>query len=238
MDGLLQFVLDAHGGLSAWERFNTLKAQVSIGGGLWEWKGQPGVLSQAAVEISLREQRSVTHLPALGRRIVFTPRQVHIETEDGETLETRDDPRALFPPASYERPWDLMQVGYFGGYTLTGYLRAPFLYAGPGFEAAEVEPWDEDGERWRVLQVTFPESFATHTRTQFAYFGPDGLLRRLRYQVDVMGGAKGVNYAYDYRSFQGIMIPTRRRVFAYDDALRKVPEPLLVSIDASSVELA
>jgi hypothetical protein len=38
-----------------------------------------------------------------------------------------------------------------------------------------------NGEEWRSLQVTFPESIATHTRTQISRFGPDGLLRRHDY---------------------------------------------------------
>jgi hypothetical protein len=33
----------------------------------------------------------------------------------------------------------------------------------------------------------------------------------------------------------GVMLSTRRRVFAYDDARQKVPEPILVSIDLSEI---
>jgi hypothetical protein len=128
-----------------------------------------------------------------------------------------------------------LHAGYFNSYALWGYLTTPFLYTYPGFETQEIEPWYEDGERWRVLQVTFPDGYAAHTRTQYSYFGEDGLLRRHLYTVDVLSGAQGANYASEYRAVDGVMLPTRRRVFGYDDARQKVPEPMLVSIDLSEI---
>ena len=102
----------------------------------------------------------------------------------------------------------------------------------------EVEPWHENGERWRVLEVIFPGEYAAHTRTQYSFFGEDGLLRRHLYTVDVLGGAQGANYAFDYRAVDRLMIPTRRRVLAYDRDRHKVPEPVLVSIDLSEIHFA
>jgi hypothetical protein len=62
-------------------------------------------------------------------------------------------------------------------------------------------------------------------------------MRRHDYSVDVMGGATGANYASNYREFQGIKVPTTRRVYAYDRSLRKIPEPMLVGIDIDKVVL-
>jgi hypothetical protein len=56
--------------------------------------------------------------------------------------------------------------------------------------------------------------------------------------VEILGGATGANYALDYREFQGIKVPTARRIFAYDEKLRKVAEPLLVSIDVANVKFS
>ena len=83
--------------------------------------------------------------------------------------------------------------------------------------------WREDGETWRPLKVTFPDSVVSRTREQVSYFGEDGLLRRHQYTVDVLDGARGVNYASDYREVDGIMVPTKRRVYAYDDRKNKIP---------------
>ena len=57
-----------------------------------------------------------------------------------------------------------------------------------------------------LSRVTFPDSIAGHTRNQVSYFGPDGLLRRHEYTVDVLGNAPGLNYASDYRAANGLMV--------------------------------
>jgi hypothetical protein len=49
-----------------------------------------------------------------------------------------------------------------------------------------------------------------HTRQQTCYFDDAGLLRRLRYAVDILGGGPALDYPSDYREFDGIMVPTRR----------------------------
>jgi len=131
--------------------------------------------------------------------------------------------------------WDALHLAYFTGYALWTYLNLPFLYAGAGFLVEEIEPWQEDGEEWRRLKVLFPEAVASHSRQQITYFGPDGRMRRHDYTVDVLGGATGANYSSDYKEFQGIMMPTTRRVYAYDAEGSKVAEPLLVSIDIADI---
>jgi hypothetical protein len=235
MDNLLTFALEAHGGLKAWNNFQSLRANIGIGGVLWEQKQLPGLFENTRIELKLSYQHVITHLVDVGERIVFTPRQVSLESESGNTLDTCNDPRSRFSRRSANSKWDKLHAGYFSSYALWGYLTTPFLYTYPGFDVQEIEPWYENEECWRVLQVTFPDEYAAHTRTQYSYFGEDGLLRRHLYTVDVLGGAQGANYASEYRAVDGVMVPTRRRVFAYDGARQKVTEPILVSIDLSEI---
>ena len=47
--------------------------------------------------------------------------------------------------------------------------------------------------------------------------------------------SQGANYGTEYRAVDGVMLATRRRVVAYDDARQKVPAPVLVSIDLSEI---
>lgn len=235
MDNLLKFAVEAHGGLKAWSKFQSLQANVSIGGALWNQKQLPGLFKNTRVELKLFYQDVVTHLVELNEKIVFTPHQVSLESETGNTLDTCNDPRSRFSGHSADSKWDKLHAGYFNSYALWGYLTTPFLYTYPGFEAQEIEPWYEDGERWRVLQVTFPDEYAAHTRTQYSYFGEDGILRRHLYTVEVLGGAPGANYVSEYCAVDGIALPTRRRVFAYDNARQKVAGPILVSIDVSDL---
>lgn len=235
MDNLLKFALEAHGGLKAWSNLQSLRANVSIGGALWDMKQLPGLFENTRIDLKLSYQYVVTHLVDLEERIVFTPHQVSLESESGNTLDACNDPRSRFSGHSANSKWDKLHAGYFSSYALWGYLTTPFLYTYPGFDVQEIDPWYENGERWRVLQVTFPDEHAAHTRTQYSYFGEDGLLRRHLYTVDVLGGAQGANYASEYRAIDGIMLATRRRVFAYSDARQKVAEPILVSIDLSEI---
>jgi hypothetical protein len=86
--------------------------------------------------------------------------------------------------------------------------------------------------------VIFPEDIASHTREQTSYFGPDGLLRRHDYAVDVLGGATGAQYIEDYHEHAGILMPHRRRVYSRGPDNRKISEPLLVSIDIGDLHFA
>jgi hypothetical protein len=236
LDNLLSFVTEAHGGLSAWNKLQGLHGKVSMGGALWDMKGLPGLFKNTRVELKLHSQHVVTHLVDVDEQIVFTPNQMSLESEAGKILDTRIDPRSAFAGQSADSKWDKLHAGYFASYALWGYLTTPFLYTYPGFDAREVDPWYENGERWRVLQVTFPDGYAAHTRTQYVYFGEDGLVRRHLYTVDVLGGAPGANYAFEYQAVNNVMIATRRRVVAHNDARQKIDEPVLVSIDLSEVQ--
>ncbi|MGA9967627.1 MAG: hypothetical protein WBQ10_20685 [Terriglobales bacterium] len=117
------------------------------------------------------------------------------------------------------------------------YLNTPFLYAHEGFITEEIPSIQIAGETWRRLKVTFPDNVKSHTREQISCFGPDGLLRRHDYTVDILGGATGLNYASDYRDVDGIIVPTKRRVYAYEGNYQLVKEPLLVAIDMAEITL-
>jgi hypothetical protein len=239
MDDLLQLALEAHGGLAAWNAFSDLEMKLSIGGAIWDFKKKPGLLRDVTYDMKTHvEQLSITGFSAPDRRLTFVPNRLTLETLDGKVIDSRDDPRASFAGQSAETPWDQLHVAYFSSYALWTYFNSPFLYTLPGFETQEIEPWHENGETWRRLKVIFPDTVASHVKEQVTHFGPDGLMRRHDYTVEILGGATGANYALDYRDFQGIKVPTARRIFAYDDKLRKVAEPLLVSIDVTSVKFS
>ena len=236
MDNLLKLAIEAHGGLERWHQFKVVRANVSITGAVWHLKGQPDVLKNVQVVAQLHRQHLVTHLIGKDRRTIFSTGQVSIESESGVVEETRVDPITSFRGQSLDTPWDSLHVVYFASYALWSYFTIPFLYTYPGFISEEIAPWQEDGEQWRPLRVTFPDSIAGHTRNQISYFGPDGLLRRHEYTVDVLGNAPGLNYASDYRTTSGIVVPHKRRVFAFDSEKRKVAEPLLVAIDIHEID--
>lgn len=238
MNSLLKLATEAHGRVSRWNQLTSLKAHLSVTGGIWHVKGKPDVLKDIRIEFPLHEERLITHLIGQNKRFVFTPQQVSVEDERGNLIAKREDPRSAFEGQTYETPWDDLHVAYFDSYALWTYLTIPFLYTYPGFVTEELPPWKEDGEEWRPLKGVFPDNIASHTREQISYFGQDGLLRRHEYVVDIMGGARGLNYAYDYREVNGIKVPTTRRVVAFDDNKRKIRDPILVAIDIREIAFA
>lgn len=239
MNDLLNTAIEAHGGLRRWRQFQTLRAELSIAGAIWDVKRQPGLLTDKTFEIRTHEERlSITPFLDATSRMIFTPARQVLETIAGSPIETREQPERAFQGQTRETPWDQFQVAFFAGEALWTYLTLPFLYTYPGFQSEEIESWTENGERWRRLQVTFPDHIVSHTKTQITHFGPDGLMRRHDYTVDILGGATGANYTTNYQECQGIMMPMTRRIYAYDDNLQKVADPLLVSIDFRAIHFS
>jgi len=171
------------------------------------------------------------------KRSIFEPHRVVMQRGDGALIDSRDDPERSFDGHEFDTPWDDIHVAYFSGEALWAYLNTPFLYTWPGFVTEEITPIQGGGETWRRLKVTFPAHIKSHTREQISCFGPDGLLRRHDYTVDILGGAPGLNYATDYRDVDGIIIPTTRRIYAWEGDYQLVPEPLLVAIDMGEITI-
>jgi len=239
MSDLLDLAIEAHGGLARWNEFQRLTVDVSVGGAVWALKGQPNLFDDNRYEAQTHvQQATIYRVGAPDRLVRFTPQRLSLETESGELIQTRDDPRAAFQGHTNETQWDVLHAAYFDSYALWTYLNQPFLYTWPDFVTEELEPWVENGETWRRLKVTFPDWVTSHTREQVTYFGPDGLMRRHDYAVDVLGGTFGAQYIRNYVDANGIMVPTRRRVFPLGDENQSLPEPLLVSIDIAAPRFA
>lgn len=102
-----------------------------------------------------------------------------------------------------------MHRAYFNGYALWTYLTTPFCLAMPGFSVTEIEPVEENEEKWRGLRATFPMEIASHSTVQDFYFGEDHLLRRHDYHVDVAGGFAAAQYVYDFVKADGIRLSTK-----------------------------
>ncbi|MFJ8364476.1 hypothetical protein [Streptomyces sp. NPDC093984] len=235
MSNLVTEVSEAHGGLARYNQFTSATAHIRVGGSLWTLKGREGILRHTAVRLDLHQQR-VSHYPftASNLRTSFTPQRVAIETEAGEVRAERHDPRASFP-SDVRAPWDDLQVAYFAGYAMWTYLTTPFSFTAPGVKTVELPPVTEDGESWRRLQVTFPDHIATHCPQQTFYFDANGLLRRHDYTPEVINAGAAAHYVAEYREFDGIMVPTKRRVYRRGDDGTVFRDMELVTIDVDSV---
>ncbi|OKI44709.1 hypothetical protein [Micromonospora sp. CB01531] len=241
MSDLLDTVIAAHGGLDRWRSATRITAEVQAGGALWGLKGQPGVLDRYSITADLHRQ-SATLAPFAepGLRAAYTPDRVAIESLDGQVTQERVQPRESFAGHTLETPWDRVHAAYFAGYAMWTYLTEPFIFAEPGFTATEIEPWEENGETWRRLEVTFPEHIATHSRVQTYYIDAEGLIRRHDYRPDVFGAADrdSAHYTYEHRTFGGLVFPTKRSVHLTDEHNQKVAEPVIISIDLTDITVS
>jgi hypothetical protein len=247
---LLDKAIEAHGGLALWQSVGEVRAKLSGGGFGFAAKFQGRALHRAVrggvaagddgeVRVSTTTPRTIlAPYPGPGRRGVFEADLVRIESEDGRVLAERRNPRAAFGDFRHNLWWDPLDLLYFRGYALWNYLTAPFLLLRPGIEYQEVPPWDEKGERWRRLAVTFPPDLPTHSREQVFYFDAAGLLRRLDYTAEPFGSyAKSANYAWQHQTFSGLVVPTRRDVLLRKSTGRPRPWPTLVWIKLDQVTL-
>jgi hypothetical protein len=239
MTGLLEAVLEAHGGLSRWRAFTTVEATIVSGGKLWDIKGQPQDPAPRRMTVALqREWASVGPFGAPDQKTDFTPDRVAIEKLDGRVVSERVNPRESFRGHELTTPWDPLQRAYFNGYALWTYLTTPFLMTLPGFTGTEIDPVEENGQQWAGLQAHFPETFASHSPVQEFYFNQDHLLCRHDYRVDIAGGFAAIQYVCDMVQADGIMVPTKRRAYRCDAEGRVMADELMVSIDLRDIHFA
>ncbi len=234
MHDLQQQVIEAHGGLEQFQRFSFLTARLHQFGILWDLKGKSDTLTHADVRVNLRKQE-VSHWPfhPTQNRSRFTPEEVTIETPDGDLVEKLSRPRVSFAGFAMETYWSDPQLAYFSGYTMWTYLTSPFILAQPGIVTEEIAPWSEQGETWRRLRVTFPAAIATHSREQTFYIGPDGLIRRHDYEVEIQGNNAAARYLLDPVTVEGIVLPSKFRVYPRNPDNTPAAEPLIVGVDLS-----
>lgn len=236
MTHLLDKALAAHGGLERWTRVDALDLSLSITGGIWHVKGQPHLLEHISASVMTREPRVlVTFESGAYSSADWTPERTVLTTTSGETLE-RTHAREHFDGQFIASPWDPLDAVYFCSYAIWTYFNSPFLFAKPGNVLRDIGPWQEGGETWSRLHITFAEGLVTHGRHAVAYFDDSGLLRRYDYVVDIMGGATGANYAHGYADCTGLLIPQHRQVFGYDEQGRP-QSTLLVDIEVLSTTI-
>ena len=222
--------------MERWEQLSRFRAAVSITGAIWELKGKPDLLRDVVLEGETGHQwMRIAPFPGPGRSATWEPARQTIESVDGIALAERLDPVSSFLGLTRGSPWDDFQVAYFASEANWNYFTAPFIFDRPQFVVQETEPWHEDGEVWRRLVVTYPDSVVAHCRQQLYYFDVNGLLRRLDYSVDILGGGPAVDYPSEYREFDGIMVATRRRVHVRNPDGAPVRDTVAVAIEVSDV---
>lgn len=234
---LFQRVIDAHGGDERWHYARALQVDVRCGGAALAARFQRNVYRGYRAVVDTRTPR-VRFTPFKGYHGMFTPERVWIETDHGEVRQERANPRQFFPSWRRHICWDAMDVLYFGGYAMWNYLCTPFLWHAEGIQLAVGDPWQEAGETWQSLKIRFPANWPTHSSEQIFYIDDRGYIRRHDYTARVIGPyARAAHYSEDHRVFDGLVFPTRRRVYPRRSDNRSLPFPTLIWIDIDHIDV-
>lgn len=239
MNELLATVIATYGGLDRWRTLKQVSCSHLVGGRLWGIKRVEMPTSPLQVTCQLHEQR--TEVEPFGSPdwgMTFTPNRVVIESTAGETIAERDNPKASFAGHKYDTPWDPLHLAFFEGYAHWTGLASPWIFSEPDFETWETEPMSEDGETWRSLRVRFPDRFVSYHKKQTFRIGPDGLIRRHDYEVEVWAASRAADYLFDYVEVQGLKFATRRRVYMRRQDNTPQKDFMTVSADLSDWKLS
>jgi hypothetical protein len=240
MTDLVDWVLAQHGGADRWKGADTISAKVHVYGAFWPYKGQPDLLGFETVTADLRRQRISMTPFGRCRTLQFNAAEdlVTITDADSTVVDQLSHPRASMVGYQEDTKWSPTQMGYFISYATWSYLTEPVLFTLPGVETREIEPWEEDGETWRRLEVTFPDTIASHSKVQTYYFeSKTGLQRRMNYDVEVNGWAKVAHYTSEHKDFDGLLVPTRRRVLRRDEQNIAIHDFAAILLDVDDVQL-
>jgi hypothetical protein len=230
---LVEQTIAAHGGLALWEGADEVSVQLSSGGLAFASKLQGHAVRDVRAHVSTEGQRvSLSPYPRPGQVGILEPGgTVRIETDGGALVDIRRDARQAFADLRHKLWWDKLDILYFATYAIWTYLSTPFVFAREDYRLRELDPWQEGRERWRRLAVRFPDHVHTHSREQVFYIDSTGLIRRHDYVAEPIGAlASAAHYCLDHRSFDGLVVPTRRRVYPRRADNRRRSGPLLVWI--------
>lgn len=230
----LERAIEAHGGRGLWEGAREISVRVSSGGFAFVSKLQGSAVRDVEARVATTGQRvTFSPYPRAGMRgILERGGSVRIETDDGAVVERRERPRPLFAGLRLKLWWDRLGILYFGTCAMWTYVSTPFVLGGDEYAVRELAPWREDGETWQRIAVTFPEWVHTHCREQVFHVDERGLIRRHDYTAEPIGRwARAAHYCLEHQTFDGLTLPTRRRVYPRRRDGRRRAGPVLVWID-------
>jgi hypothetical protein len=201
---LLEECLAAYGGLERWRAEEAVEVRVSARGFAFARKGNRRPLTDTR-----------TRVRTTGQHVEFLDWPHPGETAVLTSAEARIGDRGRAVPL-WGRRWDELDFVAFGGAAMWTYVSLPFVLA----------DWGAEELPGRRLRFRVPEPIRSHCREQTVHLDERGLIVRHDYVAESFGSwARGAHRSYDFETFDGLPVPTRRRV-----RLRPLG-PVVVSVD-------
>ena len=203
---LLDECLAAYGGLDRWRAEEAIEVRMSANGHAFALRGNRRPVSDTRVRVRTTGQHvQFFDWPRPGETAVMTSEECRIGDQ------SRREPR-------FGRRWDELDFLAFGGAAMWTYMALPFVLA----------DWGAEELSRRRLRFTVPEPIKSHCREQTIHLDAAGLIVRHRYTSEAFGRwARGDHRSSRFVTFDGLPVPTRRRV-------RLTPVgPVAVKVDVS-----
>lgn len=226
---LLDEIVDAAGGLDRWRAGQQVLGTLESSGSLFEIKKMPG-RSKRRFAVAMRDVWAAVWPAGDTSHVEFTADGTALVAEDGTELARQHNVRETFAGHVLESPWNPLQRAYFSGYALWNYLNLPFLLTLPGVHTHTIEPIGTGDGRLVGLGATLPAGLPSHCRRQQFYFGPDLLLARHGYHLDIAGRIPVIQFVGDHVEVDGLKVPTTRRAYLRDDRWQPRSQVPLVSL--------
>lgn len=235
---LINKIITAHGGIKKWEKIKEINVTARTGGLLPLTKLKSSALSKINFTVYPNKMQTVFNdFPEVGSKGVFDNGYVYIENGTGEIEDERDDPRSYFNRISKKLYWDYLDTIYFVGYASWNYMCTPFMFKLPGFEFSLMDKYVENDEEFDRLKVIYPDNIHTHCKEQVYYYDKYLLLRRIDYTAEIVGSwARAAHYCYDYIKYDGISVPTSRKVFMRKADGSHIEVPIFIWIKISNLD--
>jgi hypothetical protein len=230
---LAQQMLETYGGEGRWRAATGVEGRLTIGGSLFRWKRR-GEGHWPSVQIRVETAGPRTRFDPIDRAgnvAVLDGHTVRIERPDGTLVEERQNARTK-PYGRKLFAWDVVDIGYFFGYTMWNYLALPALLMRDDIAWSEVSA--------DTLEARFPPEIPTHSPVQRFHLDLDtGRLRQHDYTAKVFGGwAKAAHMITEHRDYDGLTAPSKRRVKPRaGDKGGPLPFPLLIWADVHEYRL-
>ena len=203
---LLDECLAAYGGLERWRAADAVEARMSARGLAFALKGRRRPVTDTRVRVRTTGQPvEFLDWPRPGETAVMTSEECRIGDR------SRAEPR-------FGLRWDELDFVAFGGAAMWTYLALPFVLA----------DWGAEELPDRRLRFRVPEPIRSHCREQTLHLDDTGLIVRHDYVAEAFGSwAHAAHRSSRFRTFDGLPVPTRRRVRV------RPMGPVVVKVDVS-----
>lgn len=196
---LLDEILDAHGGAARWRELTALRVSLRCRGDVLSAHGQADAFARCEAVLATDEPWLVV-TPFHAGRGYFRSDCVWHE-RDAAGVAARERQAAPLPLGE----WDALDALAFAGPWFWRELCAPYTLLHPALELQELAPLRRGDGWWRRLRAAGPDGEAVYSVDE------RGLLCRRDGYCELLSAAVVTTFA-DYRGFDGLLLPTRRRV--------------------------